>query len=61
MRQQAQQGPLAHGKALSGPYLISWQGLALHPQQCEKKKAREKAGEGRKVCVTGREETKGDP
>lgn len=26
-----------------------------------KKKAREKAGEGRKVCVTGREETKGDP
>lgn len=61
VRQQAQQGPLAHGKALSGPYLISWQGLALHPQQCEKKKAREKAGEGRKVCVTGREETKGDP
>lgn len=55
VRQQAQQGPLAHGKALSGPYLISWQGLALHPQQCEKKKQEKKQGkEGRCVSLGGR-------
>lgn len=50
VRQQAQQGPLAHGKALSGPYLISWQGLALHPQQCEKKSKRKSRGRKEGVC-----------